>query len=287
MPADVVAILASRHGAARFADLRTRLSRRALEHAVERGLVVHLPGGVYVLPGTPPPVVSAVVHNGVLTCVSAARHHRLAVLVEPAVPHVGVPSSRGTRPSPVRDPYPVVRHRCQAQRVGVVAPVPEALARMLLCLSPREALVSIDSALHDGRTTLAAVAGALPTTAPADRRLLLRLADGRAASPAETLARLALRAVGLRLEVGTPITDVGFVDLLVEGRVVVELDGFAYHSGRREFAADRRRDRELVARGFVVVRFTYADVVGDPAGLVRAVRAALATASGVHGEPRL
>jgi very-short-patch-repair endonuclease len=158
---------------------------------------------------------------------------------------------------------------------------------MLLCVSPREALVSIDSALHQGRTSVAAVARALPATAPAGRRLLLRLADGRAASVPETLARLALRASGLRVEVGVPITDVGFVDLLVDGRVVVELDGFAYHSGRKEFAADRRRDRELVARGFLVLRFTYADAVDDPTRVVDAVRAALASWPAEHGEPRL
>ena len=289
MPLDVVAFLASHDGAARLADLRTRVPRRALADAVRRGIVGHLPGGVYALPGTPVPVVTATVHNGVLTCVSAAQYHRLAVLVPPEVPHVAVPRSRGTTASPVRDPFPAVRHRYDTQRHGgrAVASVPEALARMLLCVPAAEALVSVDSALHRGRTTLAAIARALPATAPADRRLLLRLADGRAASPTETLARLALRGAGLRFEVGVPITDVGFVDLLVERRVVVELDGFAYHSGQREFAADRRRDRELVARGFVVLRFPYADVVGDAQCVVRAVRAALSSHPAVHGQPRL
>lgn len=289
MPADVVAALASRGGVARHADLVGSVSRRALADAVGRGVVAHLPGGVYLVPGTPRPLVTAVVHNGRLACVSAAQHHGLAVLVPPEVPHVAVPRARGETPSLIRERFPAVRHRCGgAVRTGdALASVPDALARMLLCLPATEALVSLDSALHAGRTTLAAVARALPAKAPADRRLLLRLADGRAASPTETLARLALRASGLRVEVGVPITDVGFVDLLVEGRVVVELDGFAYHSGKREFAADRRRDRTLVARGFVVLRFTYADVVGDPATVVRAVREALSAHRGVQRPPLL
>lgn len=285
--ADVVAALAARGGVARYADLAVGVPRRALAEAVGRGVVAHLPGGVYLLPGTPRALVTAAVHNSVLTCVSAAQHHGLAVLVPPEVPHVAVPRARGTTASPVRESYPAVRHRCDPalRSVRAVASVPDALARMLLCVPAAEALVSLDSALHTGRTTLAAVARALPAKAPADRRLLLRLADGRAASPTETLARLALRASGHRVEVGVPITGVGFVDLLVEGRAVVELDGFAYHSGRREYTADRRRDRALVARGFIVLRFTHADVVGDAACVVRAVRAALASHPRVHGQP--
>jgi len=73
-----------------------------------------------------------------------------------------------------------------------------------------------------------------------------------------------------------PIAGVGLVDLLVECRVVVELDGFAYHSGRREYREDRRRDRELLAQGYLVLRFTWEDVMRDPGEVVRAVRAALA-----------
>lgn len=287
MPTDVVDVLTARNGVARLAELRGAVSRRGLADAVRQGLVERGPGGVYVLPGTPAPLVTAAVHNAVLTCVSAAQHHGLAVLVPPAVPHVAVPRSRGTTTSPVRERFPAVRHRYDPPtgRRAAVASVPEALARMLLCVPPWEALVSIDSALHDGRATVAAVARALPARAPVDRRVLLRSADGRAASPTETLARLALRAAGLHVEVGVPITDVGFVDLLVEGRVVVELDGFAYHSGRREFVADRRRDRALVARGFVVLRFAYPDVVRDARGVVRAVRTALSSHPAVHGQP--
>jgi len=72
------------------------------------------------------------------------------------------------------------------------------------------------------------------------------------------------------------ISGVGWVDLLVEGRIVVELDGFAYHSGRVEYREDRRRDRELVRQGYLVLRFTFEDVMRDPEIVVRAVLAVLA-----------
>lgn len=276
-----------RGGAARVAELAGCVSRRAVAAAVQDGVVTRLRGGVLVLPGTSTALVAAAVHNGAVTCSSAAELHGLTVLRRPDVPHLAVPRSRGRTPSSVRDPFPAVLHRYDGTRRGarVVVPAPEALARMLICCPAREAIVSIDSALHLGRTTTAAVERQLPRRAEARARLLLRLSYGRAASPTETLARLALGATRLRVEVAVPVTAVGEVDLLVEGCVVVELDGFAYHSGPRAFASDRHRDRELVARGFTVLRFTYVDVVADPGCVVRAVRAALAARRQVHRQP--
>ena len=43
-------------------------------------------------------------------------------------------------------------------------------------------------------------------------------------------------------------------------RLIAEVDGFAYHSSRRSFAADRRRDAELTAVGYRVLRFTWEDL---------------------------
>lgn len=281
-------VLARLGGAARWTELTRHSPRRQLAAAVDAGRIVRV-AGVYALPASSSPIVAAAVHNGVLTCVSAAEHAGVAVLDSPAHPHIGVPRSRGRSPSELRGTTTVVLHRgttvSRGSRVPVV-PLAEALARMLLCCRPEEALVAIDSALHQGRTTLGAIRRALPERAPTRPLLVLRRANSRAASPPETLARLVLESAGLRVEVGCPITRVGWVDLLVEGRVVVELDGFAYHSGKREFQEDRRRDRELVARGFTVLRFTYRDVVADPSGVVRAVRAALAVAAG-RPQPQL
>ena len=52
----------------------------------------------------------------------------------------------------------------------------------------------------------------------------------------------------------------GEVDLVVEGWVVVELDGYTYHCDEYQFGLDRWRDRRLVARGFLPLRFTRKDV---------------------------
>jgi very-short-patch-repair endonuclease len=73
---------------------------------------------------------------------------------------------------------------------------------------------------------------------------------------------------------------VGYVDLLfTRQRVVVELDGRAYHTDPERFQRDRERQNRLVALGYVVLRFTWDDVVHRGAGLLAQVRDALARAA--------
>ena len=66
--------------------------------------------------------------------------------------------------------------------------------------------------------------------------------------------------------------DIAFPD----HRVAVELDGWAYHRSRESFASDRTRDVELSALGWLVLRFTHADVERRPAWVLQQLRATLA-----------
>jgi len=50
--------------------------------------------------------------------------------------------------------------------------------------------------------------------------------------------------------------------------LIVEVDGFAYHSSRPAFERDRRRDARLQAAGFRVIRFTYLQIVNEPLTLI-------------------
>jgi very-short-patch-repair endonuclease len=59
-------------------------------------------------------------------------------------------------------------------------------------------------------------------------------------------------------------------------RLAVEAEGFEFHGSRRDFAADCHRYDELGAAGWLVLRFTYEQVIGDPAWVVAMIRAALA-----------
>ncbi|OMQ16003.1 hypothetical protein A7K94_0205590 [Modestobacter sp. VKM Ac-2676] len=69
---------------------------------------------------------------------------------------------------------------------------------------------------------------------------------------------------------------IGFGDMAwPERRVLVEFDGDV-HRERRVFVADLRRQNRLVLEGWVVLRFSSADVRGRPHEVVAAVRRALA-----------
>lgn len=61
------------------------------------------------------------------------------------------------------------------------------------------------------------------------------------------------------------------------GGVVVECDGHDFHERTKEQAArDKRRDRELLAAGYPVMRFTGSEIYKDPIGCAEQVRGPLA-----------
>jgi very-short-patch-repair endonuclease len=57
-----------------------------------------------------------------------------------------------------------------------------------------------------------------------------------------------------------------------EGRLVVELDGYADHSRREAFAADRHRDYELALSGYVVLRLANEEILRDLEMAVEKIR---------------
>ncbi len=59
-------------------------------------------------------------------------------------------------------------------------------------------------------------------------------------------------------------------------RLVVEVDGYAFHSSRNAFERDRRRDAELGAQGFRVIRVTWRQIVEEPEAVIATLAVALA-----------
>lgn len=287
---DPVELLASLGGAARAEQLNMGgAARRRLAARVAAGHVLAHRGGIYSLPGVERDVIQALVARARLTCISAAAVHGLAVLERPRQTHVAVPHGQGS-PGARRLPGgSVLVHRerpalltAQPHPLGpggpwVVGPA-ESLARVLRCQDALTAIAAVDSALNLRACSLRDVEGLLTGPGSPRARAVLAECDGRSQSAIESVARVALRRAGFRVVPAHRIAGVGFVDLLVEGRVVVELDGLAYHGDRRAFREDRRRDRELAAQGFTVLRFTWEDVVHDPGCVVSAVRACFAAA---------
>jgi very-short-patch-repair endonuclease len=67
--------------------------------------------------------------------------------------------------------------------------------------------------------------------------------------------------------------DLAYPDALV----AVELDGFEHHSTPEAFQRDRARQNDLVALGWMVLRFTWQDVARRPLEVIDSIRSALRT----------
>jgi very-short-patch-repair endonuclease len=95
----------------------------------------------------------------------------------------------------------------------------------------------------------------------------------------ETVARVLFRDAGIATETQVWIDGVGRVDFLLEGFLIVEIDGLAFHLEPRQFKKDRRRDNMAVRQGLPVLRFFYDDVVYAPESVLAQVREVLARGS--------
>ena len=157
---------------------------------------------------------------------------------------------------------------CRRGRVGHV--VDEALADQLVTI---EQLCScFDELARPGkpgvntlRRVLAAHApGYVPPKSKLERLLLRVLRDGGLHRP--------------RLQYPFPgrLPGPGRVDAAYPAaKLVVEADSRRWHTRRRDFAVDRRRDNEATLAGWRTLRFTWSDLTQEPTSVVRAVRAAL------------
>ena len=63
------------------------------------------------------------------------------------------------------------------------------------------------------------------------------------------------------------------VDLVwTEGKIIIEVDGYEFHSDRGTFSGDRRRDYELIISGYLVIRLPQDEVVEDVGLAVEKIR---------------
>lgn len=113
---------------------------------------------------------------------------------------------------------------------------------------------------------------------------LARLANSGARSEAERVALALLRRAGIDGWLANqPIYDaaglIGIGDLVFPAaKLVVEIDGWAYHRDREQFERDRRRQNRLITSGWTVLRFTWADITRRPRAVVETITAVLARA---------
>ncbi|TVP79273.1 MAG: DUF559 domain-containing protein [Gemmatimonadales bacterium] len=109
-------------------------------------------------------------------------------------------------------------------------------------------------------------------------RTVLGLSNGPALTRSEAERRFLDLVRGARLP--PPKTNVKIGPWEVDAywpraRLVVEVDGFAYHSSRAAFERDRRKDLWLGERGLRVLRFTWRQIVESPVETATTLRQAL------------
>ena len=244
-------------GAVAQADLHlNRTGRRRLQALVDAGELKRYPHGIVALPGTDRRILIARLHRGLITCEHAAAYYGLPLPSPPRSVHVLTP--QGRRLPPLWGEH---RHETRGRSVLRLEDFPvvslaRCIADLLCCAEEWTALVAADAALHRGRTTRQQVSAYLRGPRRVLGRNRLKRTSDRARSPLETLARVQLQDAGIDISDGMVISDVGEVDLVVAGWLVIELDGYEFHSDRWPFHHDRERDRELVRQGYTPIRFT-------------------------------
>lgn len=257
----LVAWIRQRSGVAHSSDLRAAGFRPAeIASAVASGTLRRVRRSWLVTPACDQRRVDAASVGGRVTCVSAAELRGLwAPVRDPGdlLTHIAVPgtSSRhdrtGLRLHWGTGPAPVGRN---ANEDGIL----NVLFHVAQCLPRRDATAVWESALRKNLTDAAVLRRVAWRRAEATE--IARISSSLSDSGLETIVLHGLATAGVVMTQQVWI-DGHPVDGLIGRSLVVQLDGFAHHSA----PADRRRDIEadarLSARGYVVLRFDYHQIL--------------------------
>ena len=268
------------------------VGRGAIEHRVAIGRWQRLHRCIYLV-GSAPPTLSARARAAALALGDGAvvSHRTAAVvwdLLPPAgedEPHVTVPARNVGR----RDGLRIHRvRRPPEEEVTIRHGIPLTTPARTICdLAATEPLRDVESALAEARIhrlatdrQINAVIQRAPTRpgAPTIRGLLRQEDDsGYTRSKAERLLRDLVSKANLERPLfNEPLLGYVVDALWPKERVIVEVDGYAYHAHRAAFERDRRRDQQLIAAGYRVIRITWIQLRDCPIETITAIVKALA-----------
>lgn len=260
-------------GIARSAQLCRRGATRAqLTRAADRGALVRVRNGVYAVPEVDASTRLAAAHGGELCCASALRHHGVWVLEHPVGLHVWVGPDARVHP---HDGCRCTTHRDEGRAAFGVVSVVHALIQSVRCLGAEGFFAAFESAWHLGLLT-GSDRALVRQGIPARFRHLVDIARPDAESGIESLLRLRLSRLGIRLESQVLVAGVGRVDFVLAGRIILEVDGRLNHDGPAQRHRDLVRDAEAAAAGYETLRFDYALIVHDWPRVERAILGTLA-----------
>lgn len=142
------------------------------------------------------------------------------------------------------------------------ASIERALLHLRRCAGDEAFFAAYESAWRTGKLSRPArvrIRAALPRVA----HWLVDLARADADSGLESLLRLRLHLLGIRLECQVKIDGVGRVDFVIAHRIILEADGDENHGSSSSRHRDRMRDAIASRLGYETLRFDYAQIVHD------------------------
>lgn len=262
-----------------------------ISFAVRAGEARRIRRAHFALPTASAAAVAAVRVGGRLGCTTAARSYGLWDAAGATV-HVSLPANAARLRTnrllvPCDEPITADRSTIELALhwtdVSVAnrgpdesawrVPVARALGQIARCRPRIEVIAAFESAVQTRQLGLAAAQQLLDATAPA--RLAGVVLHGFDGSGAETLLAETFRELGVVFAQQVPFDGVGFVDFLVEGRLIVEVDGYRFHGDRAAFGRDRGRDGVMLGRGIPTLRIPAELVIADRHAAVQRVIDAL------------
>ncbi len=226
--------------------------------------------------------------GGVVSHVTALALHGFASKEPARAPvHVSmVGTDGGRRPGirPHRVPALAPSDWQRIEGIPVTAPVPTLLD--VAGAVPSHTLErAYAQATRDGRARPEAIEAALVRRGPIPGAGRLRSLVSGSTGPAFTRSEAEERLLEWIGKAGLPRPEtngrVGGLELDCvwrTSRVVVEVDGFAFHGSRKSFEADRRRDARLSSLGYRIVRITWRQLDLEPVATVTRIAQVLAVA---------
>lgn len=271
---DIVEHLANAGGVARTAQL--------LNAGYSRGDIRRLAGhgvgqprrGVFLAPGCDPDLAAAIRHNGRLTCASAAAHYGLWLREPPASLHLACNHGHGSG---------FIRHRTvrfEGHPQLPVAAVEDVALHALGCLARPSSLAMATSAIRLHGVPLELLRDQLRGDRSAPVRRTLQELDLRAESIVEIDAQHLFRSNGIGFDAQVLLPGIGRVDFLLAGFLIVEIDGYAFHSKRSDMLRDRQRNNTSTVHGFAVLRYMPEHIWFNPDQVLAEIRAVLASRNG-------
>jgi very-short-patch-repair endonuclease len=234
-----------------------------LTAAVRRAQIRRVRRGWYASPQATLDQTEAVRIGGRLSHQSAARHFGLWTGLDRRV-HLTV--TRGA--SRLRPRSGAVVHWVRPGRQDLSSAstwcvsLEECLRGMVRCAPREDAIACLDTAIYRYGLSLHRIRRIFASE-PARSRAIAAAARAGSESGAESVVRQRLQRLGIDLRQQVQVDGVGRVDFVLDGWLVVEIDGFEYHSDPVAFERDRSRVAALVRLDRLGLQFSYRQVMFD------------------------